>query len=317
MSDRTIYWHIPGICYFGLINHVLLDTMQKYPSKFRDGYKIASCYGTFPGAIWNGGRNIIDGFNNKTEVAKVIDSYNKKGVPVRFTWTNVLLEEKHTYDTYCNMIMKVGDNGMNQVLVNRPVLEEYIRREYPKYKIISSTTKRILDLDTLKSEIEKDYFLVVLDYDLNHNEKVIESILPEAGRIEILVNETCKAGCPKRADHYIEISRHQLEYDTNIQYPCWDPSPDKRTFAGCMKRPSFMSVDDVEKYADMGFKNFKIVGRGEGKEFLMDSYIYYLVKDDAKDFIRNQMMQTIMSLSAPKAPRMPMAPQSARAPFRR
>ena len=314
MSDRTIYWHIPGICYFGLINHVLLDTMQKYPSKFRNGYKIASCYGTFPGAIWNGGRNIIDGFNNKTEVAKVIDSYNKKGVPVRFTWTNVLLEEKHTYDTYCNMIMKVGDNGMNQVLVNRPVLEEYIRREYPKYKIISSTTKRILDLDTLKSEIEKDYFLVVLDYDLNHNEKVIESILPEAGRIEILVNETCKAGCPKRADHYTEISRHQLEYDTNIQYPCWDPSPDKRTFAGCMKRPSFMSVDDVEKYADMGFKNFKIVGRGEGKEFLMDSYIYYLVKDEHRDFIRNHIMTTLMNMQRPRtgAP----IPSSARAPFR-
>jgi len=227
----------------------------------------------------------------------------------------VLLEEKHTYDTYCNMIMKAGNNGTNQVLVNSPVLEDYIRREYPKYKIISSTTKRILDADTLLKEIDKDYFLVVLDYDLNHNEDVIQKILPAAGRIEILVNETCNAHCPKRVDHYKEISRHQLEYDTNIQYPCWDPTPDKRTFTGCQKRPSFMSIADVEKYADMGFKNFKIVGRGEGKEFLIDSYIYYLVKEDSQDFIRNYIMQTIMNASAPKAG--PMNPSSMRTPLRR
>ena len=317
MSKNTIYWHIPGICYFGMINHILLDAMDKYPSRFRENYKIASCYGTFPGAIWNGGRNFINGISTKPEVESIIKSYNSKGIPVRFTWTNVLLEEKHIYDTYCNMIMQVGNDGMNQVLVNRPVLEEYIRKEYPKYKIISSTTKRILNLDQLLDEIKKDYFLVFLDYDLNHDQNVIEKILPEAGRIEILVNETCNAHCPKRSDHYKEISRHQLEYNPQIQYPCWDPSPDKRTFTGCQKRPSFMSIDDVEKYAEMGFKNFKIVGRGEGKEFLIDSYLYYLVKDDSRDFIRNYIMNSIMKMSAPvNAPRGPVSPL-VRQPLRR
>ena len=54
MENETIYWHLPGICYFGLINHVLFDTMKKFPDKFNEGYKIGSVYGTFPGAIWNG-----------------------------------------------------------------------------------------------------------------------------------------------------------------------------------------------------------------------------------------------------------------------
>ena len=302
-NNKTIYWHIPGIVYFGLINHVLLDTMQKFPSKFKPNYKIGSVYGTLPGAIWNGGRNIIEGFCNKPDVEQILKAYNQRGVPCRFTWTNVLLEEKHTYDTYCNMIMQVGNNGMNQVLVNRPVLEEYIRREYPKYKIISSTTKRILNTDTLLEELKKDYFLVVLDYDLNHNENVIEQILPAADRIEILVNETCSAGCPKRVEHYREISRYQLEFDTRIQFPCWDKTPDKRTFAGCQKKPSFMTNEDVDRYIEKGFRNFKIVGRGEGKEFLMDSYIYFLVKEDSRDFIRNHIMQTLMQLrNGPRRP---------------
>ena len=39
----------------------------------------------------------------------------------------------------------------------------------------SSTTKRILMLDNLFQELEKDYYLVVLDYDLNRNEKVQKS----------------------------------------------------------------------------------------------------------------------------------------------
>ncbi|MBR4344882.1 MAG: hypothetical protein IKP88_19620 [Lachnospiraceae bacterium] len=297
MANETIYWHIPGICYFGMINHVLLDTMKKFPSRFYENYKIASCYGTIPGAIWNGGRNIIKGFTYKDEVEQVISSYNQRKIPVRFTWTNVLLEEKHIYDTYCNMIMKVGDNGMNQVLANRPVLEEYIRKEYPRYKIISSTTKRILNLDELLKEFEKDYFLVVLDYDLNHNQKVIERLIPVANKVEILVNETCIPGCPKRVEHYREISKYQLEYDTRIKFPCCNPDPDKNTFAAMQRRPQFMSHEDIERYAEMGYRNFKIVGRGGPKMMLIDSYVYYFVKEDSRDFIKNYIVSTVMKMT--------------------
>ncbi|MBR6307415.1 MAG: hypothetical protein IKR39_02305 [Lachnospiraceae bacterium] len=296
MAQESTIWHLPGLCTFGMINHVLFDTMKKYPEMFRDNMKIGSVYGTFPGAIWNGGRNIIDGFTNKREVEKIIKSYNALGIPARFTWTNVLLEEKHTYDTYCNMIMNVGNNGMNQVLVNSPALEEYIRKNYPDYKILSSTTKRILSLDRLKEELKKDYYLVVLDYDLNHDEKVLKELEPCADKIEILVNETCQPHCPQRAAHYREISKYQLEYDTSIRFICTDTSPEKRLFKGCMKRPSFISYDEIDEYAKRGFRNFKIVGRGEGKEFYVDSLIYFLVKPEHKDFIRKYFNGVLDSL---------------------
>lgn len=293
MEKDTIYWHLPGLCAYGMMNHVLLDAMKKFPNMFRDNYKIGSVYGTFPCAIWNGGRNLLDGFSNKRDVEKIIKSYNDYNIPARFTWTNVLLEEKHVYDTYCNMIMNVGDNGMNQVLVNSQVLEDYIRENYPKYKILSSTTKRIISVDRLLEELEKDYFLVVLDYDLNHNSKVIEKILPYAERIEILVNETCQPHCPRRAAHYKEISKFQLEFDSRIKFLCTDPNPEKKTFKGCMKTPAFMTTSDVEKYSEMGFKNFKIVGRGEGQQFYLDSIIYYLVKPEHRDFIFKHITETM------------------------
>lgn len=295
-QKQEIYWHLPGLCHFRFLNQVLINTMHKYPEKFRDGYKIGSVYGTIPGAIWNGGRAVF-GTTMKADVEKIVETYNAKGIPVRFTWTNSLLEEKHVYDTYCNMIMQVADNGMNQVLVNRPVLEEYIRKEYPNYKVISSTTKRMLDLEELKAEIKKDYHLVVLDYDLNRDEKALEELAGVADRLEVLVNEICYPHCPKRAEHYRDESRLQLTFDTRTDFRCPNKTNEKRNFAECMKRPAFISNEEIGSYIDRGFCNFKIVGRGLPADFVKESYLYFLVKDEERDFIRKQIDQTMEEIA--------------------
>lgn len=300
-QKREIYWHLPGLCYFRFLNQVLINTMNKYPDKFRDGYKIGSVYGTIPGAIWNGGRAVF-GITTKPDVEKIVETYNAKGIPVRFTWTNSLLEEKHVYDTYCNMIMQVADNGMNQVLVNRPVLEEYIRKEYPRYKVISSTTKRMLDLEELKAEIAKDYHLVVLDYDLNRDEKALEELTPVADRLEVLVNEICYPHCPKRTEHYRDESRLQLEFDTRTKFQCPNKTSEKRNFAECMKRPAFISNEEIESYIARGFCNFKIVGRGLPADFVKESYLYFLVKDAEREFIRKQIDHTMEEIAKARNP---------------
>ena len=80
--------------------------MKDYPDKFRENYKIGSVYGTFPGAIWNGGRAVF-GLAQKKDIISTLNIYNSRNIPVRFTWTNSLLEEKHVYDTYCNLIMNL------------------------------------------------------------------------------------------------------------------------------------------------------------------------------------------------------------------
>ena len=291
MNAHKIYWHLPGLCYFRLLNQVLMNLMKDYPDCFREGYCIGSVYGTFPGAIWNGGRAVF-GITGKDDIAAILKIYNSRGIPVRFTWTNSLLEEKHVYDTYCNLIMKLADNGMNQVLVNQPVLEDYIRRNYPDFKLISSTTKRITDVKGLREELDKDYFLVVLDYDLNHNEEVLSAIQDKADRIEILVNEVCYPGCPKRSEHYRQQSRMQLEYDINTSFPCPNKTRERK-FAECKDRPAFISNEQIQQYADQGFVNYKIVGRGMPMDFVKESYLYYLVKDDARSFIRDKIDTTM------------------------
>ncbi len=287
MAAKEVYWHLPGFCYFRLLNQVIINMMKDYPDKFREGYRIGSVYGTFPGAIWNGGRTAF-GLTCKRDMENILNVYNSKGIPVRFTWTNSLLEEKHLYDTYCNLIMRLADNGQNQVLVNTRVLEDYIRREYPRYPLISSTTKRITDQDGLQAELDRDYALVVLDYDLNHEEQVLEAISSRADRVELLVNEVCYPGCPRRAEHYEQQSRLQLEFDIHTGFPCPNQTQ-KRTFQECMQRPAFITNEQIGSYREKGFCNFKIAGRGMPQDYVKESYLYFLVKEEHRDFVRNRI----------------------------
>ena len=291
MAKKTVYWHLPGFCYFRQLNAAVIALMKEYPNCFRDGYRIGSVYGTFPGAIWNGGR-VVMGIAGKRDIEATLKLYNSKGVPVRFTWTNSVLEEKHVYDTYCNLIMRMADNGMNQVLVNVPALEEYIRREYPGFKLISSTTKRINETDGVLAELQKDYFLVVLDYDLNHDAKTLEAIEPWADRVEILVNEVCSPGCPLRAQHYAQQSRAQLEFDVGALFRCPN-SNQQQGVEECIKRPAFISNEEIGSYIDKGFVNFKIAGRGMPQSYAYDAYLYYLVKEDQRDFIRRRIEELL------------------------
>lgn len=286
-EKKTVYWHLPGLCSFRLLNQMVINLMRDYPDKFREGYQIGSVYGTIPGAVWNGGRAVF-GILDRERIAGILKGYNDRGIPVRFTWTNTLLEKRHLYDTYCNLIMELGNNGINQALVNSLELEQYIRREFPAYALVSSTTKRMTDREALKRELEKDYKLVVLDYDLNRDEKALAMAQSCADKVEILVDEICYPNCPKRSEHYRDESRMQLAYTMKTDFKCTNKST-KPAFTECRKRPAFISNEEIQGYIDRGFVNFKLVGRGLPLTFVRDSYLYFLVKDEARAFVQEKI----------------------------
>lgn len=292
--DKKVYWHLPGFCVNFYVNQIIINLMKEYPDNFRDGYCIGSVYGTFPGAIWNGGRH-VHGISSKREMEQIIATFNRFNVPVRFTWTNSLIETDHIHDTYCNLIMDIANNGKNQVLVNSQILEDYLREKYPDFGYVSSTTKRITSLPEMIDELDKGYFMVVLDYDFNHNEEVLLALESKADRVEILVDEICYPNCPKRIEHYRDESLRQLTFDKGTVFDC----PNRKTvpsFSECQKRPAFISNEEIGTYIERGYINFKLVGRGLPQEMLMDSYMYYLVKDEYRDFIKNKIEKTMKAL---------------------
>lgn len=120
--------------------------------------------------------------------------------------------------------------------------------------------------------------MVVLDYDMNHDEEILKSLEPVAERVEILVDEICFPNCPRRLEHYRDEAAKQLEYEIARPFNCPNRQ-EKKSFADCMNKPAFISKEQLRDYIDMGFRNFKLVGRGLPQSLVLDSYMYFLVKE--------------------------------------
>ncbi|MCR4796456.1 MAG: hypothetical protein K5898_15050 [Ruminococcus sp.] len=301
-------FHLPDFAGHFKFNVVFAELLEKRPEYFREGVEIASVYGVFPPSIWNGGRT-QGGVCEKNFIKAVINTFNNRGIPLRFTFTNPMLEKKHLNDDFCNMVMHLADNGLNEVIVMSPILEEYIRREYPNYKITSSTCKRITDAEKLCSEVEKDYHIVVIDYDLNHDFETLEKI-PDKKKCELLVNACCNPNCPSRSEHYRAIGLQQIAYSNHVRkYPNvpFDTKklvaehPEIQKFAECpcsqrslfdvVKLKNHISPDEIwEKYIPMGFEQFKIEGRTFETLNLLEHYMYYMIKPECKDKARFEFL---------------------------
>lgn len=279
---NQINFFIPDFYYKYTLNLRLINLLNEHPEYFHDNIKIGAVYGSFPGAIWNGGR-WLGGITTSDNILATIEGLNDLGVPLRFTFTNCLLEDTHVYDAYCNLIMKYADNGKNEVLVNSSMLEQYLREKYPNFKYILSTTKCERDVNKINKACEK-YDFVVPDYRDNPNDEFL-SKLEHKDHIELLVNAYCPPSCTQRLKHYSVLSERQLKFDDcpdridcNFQY---------NSFFDTLEYPTVIKADELYgKYVNMGFFNFKIEGRTVHNMDLIESYVYYLVKPEYKDKVR-------------------------------
>lgn len=315
--DNKVRFHLPGLRYNYPLNMMLLSMMKKYPHFFRENLEIASFFGEFPTSRWNGGRFSNGDQCDRRFVTEVIKSINGQGIPIRYTYTNPLLTKKDLDDVYCNFCMQAADNGMNEVLVVSPILEEYIRRKYPGFKINSSTCKEIRDIDALNEELEKDYYLVVLDYNMNNQFDILEKIRHKE-KCEVLVNACCVPNCPRRGEHYRQIAREQeivlknrtLPKDKQIPVPGWQCEyGDVNTLYTIQKYPTYVSPESIwETYVPMGFCNFKIEGRTANLFSLINTYCFYLMKPEYRDEARltltvNLQHSKIITVNKPRPAR--------------
>lgn len=301
MADK-IYFSIPSFTYLKKLNLYILDLKQKYPEKFNDDVVIESVYGNYPLAIWNGGRlnyNYADPFPRKIrdEIRNTTNIFNSYNVSIRYTFTNLLIEEKHLSDTYCNMIIEntvSPYNVQNGCTVASPILREYLKEQYPHLYLVHSTTLEDSNIDSINQKSNDQ--MLVLPFSVNNQFDLLQQ-LKNPHNIEVLAaEESCIDNCPNRKQHYHEISAfnlHQID-DVEIDCPRLKIAAHGYYYQTISSVKSYVSLDTIrDKYLPLGINHFKISGRSESTKILIntiENYVNYFIKPEYQNDMRNQIL---------------------------
>lgn len=281
---------LPGFHEFEKLNLWIIDRYNYDRNIFFDSVIIDNIYGSVPNVVWNGGRNGPLYRLELDNIRKLFVKYKKRGVRLRITFTNCMLEEEHLCDKYANDILQLVDEMGFEITLSSDLLESYIRNKYPSIPIISSTTKCILDIDELNREISKDYKLVVLDYRKNADELFLKKI-KNPGKIELLLNEDCFSTCVQRMRHYRDISLNIIMEDKLPDTEIYCQGKYRNLYDSMDQKETIRNIDLYTYYSYLGVENAKIRGRRSDFYDVLESYMYYLIKDEYRDRIRLEVLQ--------------------------
>lgn len=238
-------------------------------------------YDSYPGIVWNGGRQTsqspqhsLDGFVHEVELL------NQSDIGFNFTFSNLLLEEKHLDDPLGNHLLERFHNGQNGAIVGSEVLARYIRETFPRYRLINTLTHYHRDLDDYRQALEL-YDVLVLPPSLNDRLDWIEELGPE--RVEILVNETCHRNCPFSREHYRKISEYNLSLGKDLslgseleQYCPRHHSARLQALPAAQLAQSLVgtriSPGEVDRFTELGVRRFKLSARNRIGEMHVDIF---------------------------------------------
>lgn len=290
LKIMTAHFHLPGLFEFYDLYKAFLPLYRNHREWFYDWCDIASIYGSPSDCLWGGGRV---GFG-EADAEDVFELMKEFGISSRLTFSNSLLKEEHLSDKKCNELCRLFEKApvKNGVIVYSDLLLDYLKRNFPGFYFVSSTTKVLTDFSDFKMELARNEFsFVVPDFRLNKKFEKLEA-LDEGlkNKVEFLCNECCSPFCQERKICYENVSRKNLGLECSDHH-CAAPDGDKGyRFSSAMKSPLFIGIDDIQnKYLKMGFSNFKIEGRGLGSAMVLEFLLYYLVRPKYQINVREEI----------------------------
>ena len=290
-NKLTAHYHLPGLFEFYELYRAFLPVYREHREYFYSWCDIGSVYGSPADCLWRGGR-VGFGDNDPSEVHALMQEY---GISSRLTLSNSLIRSEHLKDRKCNSLCGVfnTDQGVqNGVIIHSDLLLDYLKKNFPGFYFVSSTTKVITDFDEFVRETDRDDFLfAVPDFRLNRCfDRLSKMNVKEKNKVEFLCNECCWFDCADRKICYENVSRKNLG-ENCPDHICTSPEAgDGYMFSKAMKNPGFISVDDIRNiYMPMGFSNFKIEGRGLGSALILEFILYYMTKPEYQLNVREKI----------------------------
>ena len=310
MSKVTkAFYHLPGLFEFYELYKVFLPLFKEHREYFYDWCEIGSIYGAPADAIWGGGR-VGFGDESAEKVAELMSEYS---ISARLTFSNSLLSQEHLSDKKCNALCSIferstsistneddrygktiqdGESARNGVIIHSDLLLDYIRKNYPGFYFVSSTTKVLTDFNDLEKELNRSEFeYVVPDFRLNKEFAKLNALSDEQkSKVEFLCNECCWFDCYDRKNCYENVSRKSLG-ESCEDHICVSPDAHKGySFSKAMENPGFIGIDDIQNvYMPNGFSNFKIEGRSLGSAIVLEFLLYYMTKPEYQLKVREHI----------------------------
>ena len=285
-----IYFHLPGLFEFYELYSAFLPLFREHREFFYDRCEIGSIYGAPADCIWGGGR-VGFGEHSPNEVLALMNEYN---ISPRLTFSNSLLREEHLSDRKCNYLCAVFENSTVQsgIIICSELLLNHLKKAYPNFYFVSSTTKVLTDFTQLVKEADRDDFrYVVPDFRLNKSFDKLNALTEQQkNKLEFLCNECCYIGCTDRKACYENVSRKSLG-ESCPDHICKAPDADSGyMFSKAMANPSFIGINDIQNiYLPMGFSNFKIEGRGLGSALILEFLLYYMTNPQYQLHVREKI----------------------------
>lgn len=291
LQKAKVYYHLPGLFEFYELYRTFLPLFREHREYFYDWCDIGSVYGAPADCIWGGGR-VGFGDHDPREVLSLMQEYD---ISSRLTFSNSLLRKEHLLDRKCNDLCTLfGESGetRNGVIVHSDLLLDYLKKNYPGFYFVSSTTKVLTDFQQFLREVKREDFLyVVPDFRLN---KAFDkwNMLSESqkDKVEFLCNECCWFGCKDRKRCYEVVSRKNLG-ENCPDHHCTAPDVNNGyRFSKAMTNPGFIGIDDIKNvYVPIGFSNFKIEGRGLGSALILEFLLYYMTRPEYHLHVREEI----------------------------
>ena len=159
--DRIAQYHLPGLFEFYELYRVFLPLYCTHRDWFYPWCDIASLYGSPADCLWGGGR--VGGGDVRPQDALALAQ--EYGISARLTFSNSLLQPEHLADPTCNKLCRLFaacDTPQSGVIVHSELLLDYLKRTYPSFYFVSSTTKVLTEFSQLAQETAREDFRYVV-----------------------------------------------------------------------------------------------------------------------------------------------------------
>lgn len=189
----------------------------------------------------------------------VIDELNERGIGYSFTLTNLTVAREFFDDPHTNKILARFERPINGVIVAHNAVADFIRKQYPGYRLRASCIYDYTEADEINRACER-FDEVCVFPEVSDRPEVLAAITNKA-QVVLFGTSVCLNRCGKsRCQHYYMMGQDHIAYYNHMTYktPYREKDFARPHMPWCQAKLTTPMVHDMAALHALGFTTFKI-----------------------------------------------------------